>query len=83
LKSLDFYNNILIDWLSENLEYSWNILLLSDINRNIFFIDNFVKKYKSKINWYLLPLNSFDVLDKFSFNWNCDEIDLLTFLNNK
>jgi hypothetical protein len=22
LKSLDFYNNILIDWLSENLEYS-------------------------------------------------------------
>lgn len=82
LKSLDFYNNILIEWLNENLEYSWNLLLLSDLNKNTLFVNDFVKKYKTKINWYFLPLNSFDILNKFNFNWNCDEIDLLTFLNN-
>jgi hypothetical protein len=73
---------MLINWLNDNLKHGWSVLLLSDINKNIFFIDNFVQKYQSKINWYMLPIKSFDILNKFSFNWGSDEMDLLTFLNN-
>lgn len=81
-KSFDFYCNTIIKRLSENLDLSSNTILFTNLLKSKQFLDNFSMKYTNSIWWYLLPFNSSNTLETYWYNFERDEIDILTYINS-
>ncbi len=52
-----FFSEKLISWLSENVDYGTNIMVVSELSSNDIFMENLKKTYSKYINWYVLPIN--------------------------
>ncbi len=80
--SIWFYSLMINKWLDDYIDKWENIILISKLSKNKFFIEIFSEKYKKIINGYVLPFNYSNLLDDFNKKWMHDNIDLMIYFNN-
>lgn len=81
-ESFNFYINLLIKWLKENL-WNWqDCIIISNLLENEFFIKTFNNEYTKNIKWFVLPFNYWQELNNIWKKWEPNKIDILITINN-
>lgn len=81
-ESMDFYAELLNKWVADNSEKWEDLIVISDIIKNKYFLDIFGKNYNKYLNWYVLPFHNSKNLNKFNKSWSASQTDVLICLNN-
>ena len=63
--SVNFFTKMLAKWLSEHIEVGKDIILISDLNNNEFFMAAFSTRYKTFLEGNVLPFRYSDSLETF------------------
>lgn len=80
--SLEFYTDMVSKWLGESV-WKWeNIIFVSDLLKNKYFLDIFIKFYSKYVWWYILPFNYSNKLNTYHRKWLNDYVDILTCINS-
>lgn len=80
-ESFNFYSKIICKWLLKELWNSKDIIIISKISNNKFFIDSFSRIYLELIKWYVLPFHSSKNLNKNNYKIDIWYLDLIVFLD--
>jgi len=80
-ESFNFYSKIICKWISQELSSSKDLILISKISKNKFFIDSFSHVYGEMIKWYVLPFHTSKNLNKNDLNIDVWYLDIIVFLD--
>lgn len=72
----EFYTDMLCKWLAQYVPSDKEVILISDIVSNTFFIESLQKSYRETVNGYLLPISS--VKSTITQEYKPHELDVVT-----
>ena len=81
IESINFYNNIIINWIKEYNENITTCIINIPNMKNHLFINELIEAYKEHIWWYIVPSSVDKNLKQFNKKRQMNEIDILTYLN--
>ena len=81
IQSVDFFVETLMRWMKEYVVPGQDLIIVSSLISNKYFLDRFNQQYKKHTNGFIVPLHYTSDLHTFQRNWESDEIDILTMLN--
>lgn len=81
IESIDFYNNIILDWIQEHNDTITTCIIHIPNLKNHLFMNQLIEQYTDKIGWYIVPSTIDAKLKQFNKKRQMNEIDILTYLN--
>lgn len=82
-KSLDFYAQMLTSRLQEKFGIGQDLIIISSIIKNTYFLDTLNKHYSKTISGYILPFHYSKKINTFQTNREPHEMDSLVYINMK
>lgn len=81
IESFNFYSKIICKWLGQELVFGKDVIVISNIAKNKYFIDSFSDTYQNHVKWYVLPFHTSRNLNKNNYNIDIWYLDLIVFLD--
>ena len=82
MQSVDFYTNMLNKRLRTHIHTGQDIILITPLVKNGYFLETLQKRYNQYINGYILPFHYSNKLETYNRDRAPDEMDTLVFLNS-
>ncbi len=83
IETLGFYCEMLCKRIQDINASGWDIILISPMTKNGHFIEVFNTVYNKSCKRFILPFHQADTLDNFDQKREPEDMDILTFLNQK
>ena len=80
-ETLQFYSQLFCKRLYEKNFIGTDIIVISQITKNVHFIETFNAEYKKMTNNYIVPFHHSEKLDSFNKTWDPDDMDALILMN--
>ncbi len=81
--TLQFYSQLFCKWLQEKGLIWTDIIVISQITRNVHFIETFNQEYKKMTNNYIVPFHNSELLHTFGKTREPDDMDALIMMNRE
>ncbi len=81
VQSVDFFVETLMRWMKEFVKPGQDLIIVSSLIWNTYFLDRLNQQYKKNTNGFIVPLHHTNDLHTFQRQRESDEIDVLTMLN--